>query len=63
MPRYKAYGRVSASKYLGEVEAKSEEEAVEKAFDLDACYVSVCHQCSEDVEDPEIHEINVSVVE
>lgn len=56
MPRYRVSGTVTASKYLGEFEADSPEDAVDKALTSDAAYVSVCHQCAHDVEDPEIHE-------
>lgn len=53
------YGRVVAGKYLGQVEADTAEEAKEKALLLDACFVSVCHQCAREVEDPEIDEVSV----
>lgn len=63
MAKYMVVGAVSASKYLGEVEADSPEEAKEKALkELDG-FVSVCHQCAAEVEDPEIHEIFVDKLE
>ncbi len=62
MATYHCYGAVVGTKYLGEVEAKSEEEAIEKAFELDTCFVSLCHQCSSETEDPEIQEITVEKV-
>jgi hypothetical protein len=61
MARYRVYGTVTASKYLGEVEASSEEEAEKKAWAMDVASVSVCHQCSRDVSDPEISEITVEL--
>jgi hypothetical protein len=51
-----------AGKYLGEVEADSEDEAKEKAWELDTCYVSFCHQCADQAEDPEITEVSVEVI-
>jgi len=58
---YHVYGTVVASKYLGTVEADSEEEAKEKGQELPAMYVSVCHQCAREVEDPEISDVTVSL--
>ena len=60
MKRWHVHGVVSASKYLGTVEAETEEEALKKAEELDSVSVSVCHHCSSQVEDPEITEITVS---
>ena len=56
---YHCYGIINSSKYLGTVEADSKEEAIEKASGLDSCYVSICHQCSREVNDPEISHIEV----
>ena len=50
--KFRVYGTVVGSKYLGIFEAESKEEAEEKA--LDTSSVSLCHQCSEECEDPEI---------
>ena len=64
MAKYSIYGQVRAGKYLGEVEANSEEEARDKAFTelSDEMFVSVCHQCSHEVDDPEIEEVYVSEI-
>lgn len=59
--KYDCYARVVGSKYLGEVEANSPEEAEELAWKLDSTHVSLCHQCSSNVEDPEIEEIKVEL--
>jgi hypothetical protein len=56
---YTCYAKVVATKWLGEVEAESAIEALKLANDLDTCYVSVCHQCSEQVDSPEIDEVFV----
>lgn len=57
--KYRIYGVVTGSKYLGEVEADSKEEAAEKAFEqLDVAF-HLCHQCVDEAEDAEIHEIIV----
>lgn len=60
--KYRIYGKVSGSKYLGEIEADSHEEAIEKGWKLDTCYCSVCHQCSKNLQDPEIEEIYVEKI-
>lgn len=60
--KYDCYGLVRASKYLGVVEANSPEEARDKAQELKSTFVSVCHHCSSQVEDPEIIDINVEPV-
>jgi hypothetical protein len=61
MKKYQCYGRVVGSKFLGEVEAGSAAEAIEKAFDLPgAQHISICHQCAREIEDPEITDITVN---
>jgi hypothetical protein len=57
MPRWNVYGAVTGSKYLGQFEADTEEEAIAKAEDSDQTYVSLCHQCSDQCGDPEIGKI------
>lgn len=63
MPRYRVRGTVIGTKYLGEFEANSEEEAVELALNSEEACVSLCHQCSGDCEDPEIHEANAELID
>jgi Fe-S oxidoreductase len=63
MPLYRVVGTVTASKYLGEFEADSPEEAVEKALESEEAHVSVCHQCAHDVSDPGIEEAFAELVE
>jgi hypothetical protein len=59
MTIWNVYGSVKGSKYLGEVEAETEEEAQEKAMALDTFSVCLCHQCDSQCEDPEIDEVTV----
>ena len=47
MQKYRVVGKVYASKYLGEFEANSPEEAVDLALNSDAASVCLCHQCSD----------------
>lgn len=61
--KYRCYGSIRASKYLGEFEANSEKEARELAEKSDEFYVSMCHQCASECEDPEIIEIHVEKYE
>ena len=58
MSKYSVYGQVTGSKYLGEVEAETEEEAIKKGEGLDDCWISLCHQCSDEIEDPQVIEIS-----
>ena len=52
--RWRVYGIVTGSKYLGEFEAETAEQAEQMAMD-ESGFVSLCHQCAEECEDPEIH--------
>ena len=61
MGKYRVYGIVTGSKYLGIVDAETEMDAINKAFELDACYVSLCHQCSSEADGAEIHEIQAEL--
>lgn len=59
--RYRAYGTVEGSKYLGEIEARSREEAMQKAWELDSVSVGLCHHCNRQCEDAQVVEIYVEV--
>lgn len=54
---------VVGTKYLGEVEAYDEDEAIQLGYELDTGCVNVCHQCSSECEDPLIDDINVELIE
>lgn len=62
MAKFRVYGVIRATKYIGEFEAESKEQAEQMAWDSDEGYVSVCHQCSREVEDPEIERMEVEQV-
>jgi len=47
---------VVGSKYLGEFEAKTKEEAIEMASRN--AYVSLCHQCGSECEDAQMEEFH-----
>lgn len=61
VPKFRVYGNIRSSKYIGEYEADTKEQAEEMAWE-DA-HVSVCHQCSREVEDPDIDDLVVEEVE
>ena len=63
MPRYHVYAKVTGSKYLGEFEADSPEQAMEKADASTAARVSFCHQCSIQCENPEAVADDASEIE
>ena len=55
MPRYSVTGAVHASTFVGEYDANTPEEAIERAY-RDAG-VSLCHECAREVSDPEVCEL------
>jgi len=63
MPKYRVHGTVTGGKYIGDVEAKDEKEAREKAWQLDGCYPNLCHQCASECEDAEVTDLHVEFVE
>lgn len=50
MPKYRVYGVMSVTKYFGEIEAPTQNEAVEIAENSDENHASLCHQCSRDID-------------
>lgn len=50
MPKYRVYGVMSVTKYFGEIEAPTQNEAVEIAENSDENHASLCHQCSRELE-------------
>ena len=65
MPKYRVYGILTGSVFLGEYKANSEEEAEKMANDdPDAnWYPSLCHQCSGEIEFGDIYETEIDIVE
>ena len=55
MPKFRVYGIVTGSKYIGEYEAETEGEACNLA-EKDA-YVSFCHKCARECDSAEIGEL------
>lgn len=49
MPKYRVYGVMTVTKYFGEIEADSQDEAVEIAENSDDNHASLCHQCSQEI--------------
>ena len=62
LKKWKVFGVVTGTKYLGEFEAATAEEAEQMAIN-DNGHVSLCHQCADECEDPEIHTCDVTEVE
>jgi hypothetical protein len=62
MAKFHVYGAIVGTKYLGIYEAETKEEAVEKAM-ADAAGPCLCHECSSEVEDPEIESAMADPVE
>ena len=65
MSKYKVYGILTGSVYLGEYEAENEDAAEEMAnADAEANWMpSLCYQCSGEVEIGDIYELQVELVE
>ena len=51
MGKYRVYGNYIFSKILGEYEADSEEEAIEKALNEAECNTMLCVHCSKEFVD------------
>lgn len=56
---WSVYAGVAGSKYLGEVEAPTGAAAIEAAYDLEEASISLCYQCADEVEDPEVSHVTV----
>lgn len=54
MPKYRVHAAIGGSKYLGEFEAATPEDASRMAIESDSGRVSLCHQCSDQCEDPDV---------
>lgn len=59
MPKYSVWGKVVGTKYIGEYEAENATQAEAMAW-KDA-HSSLCRQCSDECEDPEIDELTVEL--
>jgi hypothetical protein len=54
---YLCYAKVVATVWLGTVEAETEAEALEQASDLSLRkHITLCHQCSDQIDGPTIDE-------
>lgn len=62
MPKFHVYGKVTGSRYMGEFEAESRQEAMEKADSEIGGAFSLCHQCSGKVEDAEVEAVDAELV-
>lgn len=59
MTKYHISAIVQGSKFIGEFEADSKEEAIKMAWEHENAEVNLCHQCSDDCEDANIAEMDV----
>lgn len=53
--RWRVFGAVVGTKYLGVWEASSKQEAIDKAMESDIASITLCHQCAQDCEDAEVN--------
>jgi hypothetical protein len=63
MPHYRAYGSVVGSKYLGEFEAATPEEAKEMACSSGAASIDLCHHCADECSDGMVEKVFVEEIE
>ena len=65
MPKYRVYGVLTGSVYIGEYEAENESAAEDMANeDKEANWMpSLCYQCSGEVEIGDIYEVQIEKVE
>ena len=62
MKRYSVTATVTGGKYIGEFLAKNKKDAEEQAWASDNCYISFCHQCSDECEDGGVSELHIEEV-
>ncbi|MAK54693.1 MAG: hypothetical protein CML17_02380 [Pusillimonas sp.] len=64
MATFRVYGVATASKFIGEYEASTKEEAIEMAENDDGAdfYGSLCHQCASEFEVGDIYECQADEV-
>lgn len=62
MPKFRVSATVVGSKYIGEFEAETAEEAEVMAWQSGNAHVSMCHECTDECEDPECSEMHVAAV-
>lgn len=55
MAKYRVYGKVVGTKYIGVYEGNTKEEAENKAYKDSS--ISLCHYCAEEISDPQIEEL------
>ena len=60
MKKYIAYAMATAAKKMGVVEAKSIDEAREKAYELDH-HFHICHECNRGFEIGDVYDIEVEL--
>lgn len=63
MPKFRVVASVVGSKYLGEFEAATKEEAEQLALDSENASVHMCHQCSSQCEDAECAEAYAELIQ
>ncbi|KVL67380.1 hypothetical protein [Burkholderia ubonensis] len=50
LKKFRVYGMFTCSKYLGEFEAETAEEAADKAAESEENHVSLCHHCAREMD-------------
>lgn len=50
MPKYRVYSLATASLFLGEFDAETEDQAIELAIKENPPHASLCHHCSDEIE-------------
>lgn len=63
MKKYRVYGVVHTTKYIGEFEADNVDDATEMAWNSEEVHISLCHHCANEVDELEIRNMIVEEVE
>ena len=63
MKKYSVYAVVTGTKYMGDFEAVSEEQAIDLARVSAGADIRFCHQCSRECEDPMAHKFTAELNE
>lgn len=62
MPKYSVHATIVGSKFLGEFDAETAEEAERLAVQSDAARMCLCHQCSSQVDGLQVEEASAEII-
>jgi hypothetical protein len=63
MPKYRVYGKVVGTKYLGTFEVSTHEVAINRGLTSQRAVIRLCHHCAHQVDDLEVEDAFAEPVE